>query len=154
MKKVGVREAQELGRTSKGFEGHVATDGSLLGRAGKWGACGWAVVLLGYDEEMGQSHGMYGSTEADLEVQRTITRAENASTGKNCTAWPQEKKRWKWSMSRHTARTTASSGEENDWRNREHAVFDLFLILKRVRFKGFFHEPLWGKWELCVGFSW
>ena len=35
-----------------GFKGHVATDGSLLGTAGKWGACGWAVVHLDHDEEM------------------------------------------------------------------------------------------------------
>ena len=33
--------------------GHVATDGSLLGRAGKWRACGWAVAHLDYDEEGG-----------------------------------------------------------------------------------------------------
>ena len=38
---------------AEGFMGHVATDGSLLGNAGKWGACGWAVVQLDYDEEMG-----------------------------------------------------------------------------------------------------
>ena len=36
---------------SEGFKGHVATDGSLLGNAGKWGACGWAVVQLDYDGE-------------------------------------------------------------------------------------------------------
>ena len=30
--------------------GIPAGDGSLLGKAGKWGACGWAVVQLGYDE--------------------------------------------------------------------------------------------------------
>ena len=35
--------------------GHVATDGSLLGTAGKWGACGWAVVQLDYDEELGHT---------------------------------------------------------------------------------------------------
>ena len=33
--------------------GNVAADGSLLGKTGKWGACGWAVVQLDYDEEMG-----------------------------------------------------------------------------------------------------
>ena len=36
----------------EGFRSHVATDGSLLGTAEKWGACGWAVVQLDYDEEM------------------------------------------------------------------------------------------------------
>ena len=30
----------------EGFMGHVATDGSLLGKAGKWRACGWAVDCL------------------------------------------------------------------------------------------------------------
>ena len=64
---------------AEGFKGHVATDGSLLENAGKWGACGWAVVLLDYDEEMGPLHGMYGSMEADFEVQRTIKRAELAA---------------------------------------------------------------------------
>ena len=68
---VGIREAQE-----QSFTGHVATDGSLLGRAGKWGACGWAVVQLDYDEEMGPLHRMYGLMEAEFEVQRTTKRAE------------------------------------------------------------------------------
>ena len=40
------------------------------------GACGWAVVQLDYDEEMGPLHGMYGSMEAEFEVQRIIKRAE------------------------------------------------------------------------------
>ena len=56
--------------------GHVATEGSLLGSAGKWGACGWAAVQLDYDEELAHLHGMYGLTEAELEVQRTIKRVE------------------------------------------------------------------------------
>ena len=34
------------------------------------------MVQLDYDEEMGPLHGMYGSMEAELEVQRTIKRAE------------------------------------------------------------------------------
>ena len=34
---------------AEGFNFHVATDNSLLGAAGKWGACGWSVVQL--DEE-------------------------------------------------------------------------------------------------------
>ena len=48
---------------AKGVVGHVTTDGSLPGRAGKWGACGWAVVQLDHDEEMEPLHGMYGSME-------------------------------------------------------------------------------------------
>ena len=32
-----------------GFKGHVATDDSLLGVAGKWGACVWSVGLCIWD---------------------------------------------------------------------------------------------------------
>ena len=41
------------GLPAEGFKDHVATDGS-----GKWGARGWAVVQLDYEEEMGPLHGM------------------------------------------------------------------------------------------------
>ena len=61
---------------AEGFKGHVATDGSLLGTAGKWIACGWSVVQQDYDEELWPLHGMYGSMEAEIDVQRTIKRAE------------------------------------------------------------------------------
>ena len=44
----------------EGFKGHVATDGSLLRKTEKWGACGWAVVQLDYDGEMGPLYGMCG----------------------------------------------------------------------------------------------
>ena len=70
-----LRSTRVGGCQQTGFKGHVATDGSLLGIAGKWGACGWSVVQLEYDEELGPSHGMYVSMEAELEVQRTINRA-------------------------------------------------------------------------------
>ena len=60
----------------EGFKDHVATDGSLLGKAGKWRACGWAVVQSDYDEEMEPLLGMYGSMEAAFELQRTMKRAE------------------------------------------------------------------------------
>ena len=43
--KVGVREAQQLGMPAEGSKGHVATDGSLLGTAGKWGQwCSWIMM--------------------------------------------------------------------------------------------------------------
>ena len=45
------------------FNGHVATDGSLL-------------VQVDYDEALAPLHGMYGSMEAEFEVQRTIKRRE------------------------------------------------------------------------------
>ena len=55
--------------TVEGLKGHVATHGSLLGTAGKW-----AVVQLDHEEMLG----MFGSVEAEFEVQRTINikRAE------------------------------------------------------------------------------
>ena len=31
---------KSLGMPAEGFSGHVTTDGSLLGTAGEWGACG------------------------------------------------------------------------------------------------------------------
>ena len=61
---------------AEGFKGHVATDGSLLGKRRKWGACGWAVLQLDFVEELGPLFGMFGSMEAEYEVQRTIKRAE------------------------------------------------------------------------------
>ena len=61
---------------AEGFKGHVATDGSLLENAGKWRACGWAVVQLDYDEEMEPLHSMYFSMDAELEVQRSIKMSE------------------------------------------------------------------------------
>ena len=45
------------------------------GKAGKLGACGWAVVQLDYDGEMRALLGMYGSVEAEFEARRTIKRA-------------------------------------------------------------------------------
>ena len=69
---------RRLGMSAEGFKGHVhvATDGSLLGTAGKWGACGWSVVQLDDNEELGPLYGMCGSMEAELEVQRTIKGVE------------------------------------------------------------------------------
>ena len=58
------------------FQGPCGTDGSLLGKTGKWGACGWSVVQLDFDEELELLHGMYCSLGAELEVQRTIKRAQ------------------------------------------------------------------------------
>ena len=61
---------------AEGFKGHVAPDGSLLGTAGKWGACGWSVVQLDCVADLGPLHGKYGPMEAEFEVQRTIKTAE------------------------------------------------------------------------------
>ena len=46
-------EQSSWGIPVEGFQNHVTTDGSLLGVSGKWGACGWSVVQLDHDEEMG-----------------------------------------------------------------------------------------------------
>ena len=63
---------------AEGFKGHVATDGSSAGKSGKveehvvgqW--CSWITM-----RDIGAIvQGMYGSMEAELEVQRTIKRAE------------------------------------------------------------------------------
>ena len=76
MKKWESEEHRSWGMQVEGFRGSVATDGSLLGKNGKCGACGWAAVQLDYDEEVVPLHWMYGSTAAEFEVQRTIKRAE------------------------------------------------------------------------------
>ena len=76
MRKWESEKHKSWGIPTEGFKCHVATDGSLLGKAGKWRACGWAMAQLDYDEELGPLHGMYGSMEAEYEVQRTIKRAE------------------------------------------------------------------------------
>ena len=67
---MGVREAQKLVYARRGLQGPCKE------KTGKWGACGWAVVQMDYDEEMGQLYGMYGLMEAELEIQRTIKRVE------------------------------------------------------------------------------
>ena len=41
---------------AEAFKGHVATDGSLLGTAGKWRACGWSLAQLDDDEEVVPLH--------------------------------------------------------------------------------------------------
>ena len=54
MKKWESEKHKSWGMPAAGFKGHVAADCSLLGKAGKWGARGWSVVQLDYDEEMGR----------------------------------------------------------------------------------------------------
>ena len=48
MKKLESEKHKNWGVPAEGFKAHVAADGSLLGRAGKWGARGWAVVQLDF----------------------------------------------------------------------------------------------------------
>ena len=76
MKKWESEKHKSCGMPAGGFKCHVATHGSLLGLAGQSGACGWSVVQLDHDEELEPLHGMCGSMVAELEVQRTIKRAE------------------------------------------------------------------------------
>ena len=76
MRKWESEKHKSRGMPAEGFKGHLATDGSLLGNDGKWGPCGWAVVQMDFDGELGPLHGMYGSMEAGSEVQRTIKSIE------------------------------------------------------------------------------
>ena len=64
VKKWESEKYKTLGMPVEGFRSHVATDGSLLGEAGKWRACGWAVVQLDYHEEMEPLLWMCGSVDA------------------------------------------------------------------------------------------
>ena len=60
-------ESEKYKSWAEGFNGHVATDGSLVVNGGKWEACGWAVVQMDYDdEEMEPPHGMHGSMDAEF----------------------------------------------------------------------------------------
>ena len=79
--KMGIRKVQELDGAFpvESYQNHLATDGSSLGVSGKWGACGCSVVQLDHDQEMGPMHGMYGTVDAELEVQRTNKRAEQTA---------------------------------------------------------------------------
>ena len=61
-----------LGHHCRRFPEPHATDGTLGGITGKWSAC-WPVVQLDHDEEKGRC--MYGTLDAELEVQRTTIRA-------------------------------------------------------------------------------
>ena len=63
MEKWESEKPKSWGMPVEGFKGHVATDGSFLGTDGKCGACGWSVVQLEFDEELGLLHGMYGSID-------------------------------------------------------------------------------------------
>ena len=57
----------------EGFRDHVATDASLLGGFRQMGSM-WLISDRG--EEMEPVRGMYGTLDAEFEVQRTIKRAE------------------------------------------------------------------------------
>ena len=59
MRKWESEKHKSLGMPAEGFNGHVATDGSLLRNAGKCGACGWAVVQSDCIEEKDPLHGMH-----------------------------------------------------------------------------------------------
>ena len=52
---------------------------SYYGISGTDAACGWAVVKLNYDKEEEPLHTIYGTMLAGLEVQKTITRAEQCA---------------------------------------------------------------------------
>ena len=82
MKKWEYEKHKSWGMPAEGFKGHVATAGSLVGTAGKCGACGWSVVQLDYDEELGHWYRMYCSIDAEFEVQEGGTAFFSACSKK------------------------------------------------------------------------
>ena len=64
---------------AEGFKGHVTTDGSSLGKAGKWGARGWAEVPLEIDDEMVQWR---QNTRSSAPSRGQILRLSHAFSGK------------------------------------------------------------------------
>ena len=54
----------------------MAIGGSLRGTAGMYAACAWAVVQIDLDGGDETWYGVGGATPTELEVQRTIKRAE------------------------------------------------------------------------------
>ena len=77
--KVRVREAQRAGACQqKGSKTTLSLTALLwvVLESGKHVVDHRSVVQLSHDEELGPLHGMYGSMEAELEVQRTNKRAE------------------------------------------------------------------------------
>ena len=69
-------EHRSWGIPVEGFRNHVATDGCLLGVVGRWSACGWSLVQVDHGEVTGPMDVMYGTLNAELDVQRTTKRAE------------------------------------------------------------------------------
>ena len=67
-----VGDAQELGHASRRFSRPCRHRWHFVGGYRRWGACGWSVVQLDHDEELGPMHGMCGTLDAELEVERTI----------------------------------------------------------------------------------
>ena len=55
---------------------HIAVDRSFRGVAGKFAACGWAVVQLDRDVEDEPWCAMHSTMPLKLNVQRTIKRTE------------------------------------------------------------------------------
>ena len=74
--KVGIREVQELGIPAESCMGHVASDGSLLGKRASGEHVVGHFAQLDHDKEMEPLHAMYRSMEAELEVQCIVKRAE------------------------------------------------------------------------------
>ena len=60
----------------KAFEMKLQFDGSFKGVSGKDAACGWAVLQLDNDKEEEPWYAIHGTMLAELEVQRTMKRAE------------------------------------------------------------------------------
>ena len=80
------------------FQGHVVTDGSLPGIAGKWRACGWSVVQLDFVMKNWGPCMVYGSMEAEFEVQRTIKRVASQESDCSHQGACRQQRNYRWAM--------------------------------------------------------
>ena len=69
---VGIREIQKHGVSHR----KLLREGSLTGILAKHGDCGWSVVQLAHDGEIGPMQWFFQAAETDTEVQRTTHSAE------------------------------------------------------------------------------
>ena len=74
--KVGIRKAQKLGQSSGRYSEPCCHRWLSVGRIRQWCACGWSVVQLDQDVEMGPMRVMHDTQDAEPEVRHTIKRAE------------------------------------------------------------------------------
>ena len=68
--------SRDWDRRIEGFCEHIANDGSLEGVSGQDLACGWAEVQFYYEKKDEPWYAICGTMLAELQVQRSISRAE------------------------------------------------------------------------------
>ena len=69
-------ESNKVDRKPRSFHGRIAIDVSLRETAGKYAACGWVVVQMNLDGDEEPWYGVACNMPIELEVQRTIKRAD------------------------------------------------------------------------------